>query len=123
MGTATVAAENADVTRRLAQSARDTELQMLQQKRKQELEKLAALSANASGTGNCIDRWHELKRVGIVCMTNRGADAACQAHHTGRRRGGDNARACPGQGQASVEVSSSLRVGVPRSRRRSLTSE
>jgi hypothetical protein len=59
MGTATVSAENADATRRLAQSARDTEIQMLHQQLSTGREALAALSrqdqATASVGGNSLN--------------------------------------------------------------------
>jgi len=52
MGTATVAAENADATRQLAQSARDTELQMLQRRLDTDQATLAALTRQAQATAS-----------------------------------------------------------------------
>ena len=52
MGTATVAGENADATRRLAQSARDTELQMLHRRLETERATLSALTRQAHATAS-----------------------------------------------------------------------
>ena len=52
MGTATVAGENAEATRRLAQSARDTEIQMLHQQLSAGREALAALSRQDQATAS-----------------------------------------------------------------------
>ena len=52
MGTATVAGENADATRRLAQSARDTELQMLQRQLETDRATLAALTRQVQATAS-----------------------------------------------------------------------